>query len=150
MELSNLNHPYLFWKFTTLQMFRVSVPRIFKNAGRAFVIESFFSIKKFIHFYSSVENSFTCIGIFWEVTLLLSQSTGCHATKKQAPNYLSRNSLWKLPKILQNSQENTCARVSLLVKLQIELKKLNQFAIEFCEISSNSFFHRTRLVATSE
>ena len=30
-------------------MFRVSVSRIFKNAGRAFVIESFFSIKKFIH-----------------------------------------------------------------------------------------------------
>ena len=43
MELSNLNHPELSSKLTPLQMFPVSVPRIFKNAGRVFVVESFFS-----------------------------------------------------------------------------------------------------------
>ena len=36
--------------------------------------------------------------------------------------------------ISQNSQENTCARVSF----------------EFCEISKNTFFHRSPLVAASE
>ena len=37
--------------------------------------------------------------------------------------------------ISQNSQENTCARVSFLIKLQ--------------EISKNTFFYRTPLVAAS-
>ena len=35
--------------------------------------------------------------------------------------------------ISQNSQENTCARDSFLIKLQV-------FSCEFCEISINSFF----------
>ena len=34
--------------------------------------------------------------------------------------------------ISQNSQENTCARVSFLIKLQV-------FSCEFCEISKNAF-----------
>ena len=37
--------------------------------------------------------------------------------------------------ISQNSQENTCAQA---------------FSCEFCEISKNTFFHKTRLVAASE
>ena len=41
--------------------------------------------------------------------------------------------------ISQNSQENACARVSYLIKLQA-----------FCEISKNTFLHRTPLVAASE
>ena len=44
--------------------------------------------------------------------------------------------------ILQNSQENTCARVSFLIKLQVS-------GCEFCEISKNTFFHRTPLIAAS-
>ena len=58
--------------------------------------------------------------------------------------------------ILQNSQENTCARVSFLIKLQadacnfIEKETLAQlFSCEFYEISKNTFFHRAPLVATS-
>ena len=58
--------------------------------------------------------------------------------------------------ILQNSQENTCARVSFLIKLQalrLQLFKrdtLTQvFSYEFCEISKNTFVHRTPLVAAS-
>ena len=50
-------------------------------------------------------------------------------------------------KILQNSQENTCARASFLIKLQawvcnfIEKDTLIQvFSCEFCEISKNTFF----------
>ena len=58
--------------------------------------------------------------------------------------------------VSQNSQENTCARVSFLIKLQTEacnfIKKetLTQvFSYEFCEISKNIFFRRTPLVAAS-
>ena len=49
--------------------------------------------------------------------------------------------------ILQNSQENTCVRASVLIKLQaldlnfIEKETLAQvFPCEFCEISKNTFF----------
>ena len=35
--------------------------------------------------------------------------------------------------ISQNSQENSCARVSFLIKLQV-------FSCEFCEISNSTFF----------
>ena len=39
--------------------------------------------------------------------------------------------------ISQNSQENTCARVSFLIKLQTLAQV---FSCEFCEISKNTFF----------
>ena len=48
--------------------------------------------------------------------------------------------------ISQNSQENTCARVSFLIKLQaacnfIKKETLAQvFSCEFCEISKKTFF----------
>ena len=48
--------------------------------------------------------------------------------------------------ISQSSQENTCARVSILIKLQSKackfVKKETQaqvFSYEFCEISKNTF-----------
>ena len=45
--------------------------------------------------------------------------------------------------ILQNSQENTCARVSFLIKLQAGLQKKETlaqvFSCEFCEIFKNNF-----------
>ena len=49
--------------------------------------------------------------------------------------------------ILENSQENTYARVSILLKLQtcnfIKKETLAKvFSCEFCEISENSFFYR--------
>ena len=50
-------------------------------------------------------------------------------------------------KILQNSQENTCARVSFLIKLQanfIEKETLAQlFSCEFCEIFKKTFLKNT-------
>ena len=46
--------------------------------------------------------------------------------------------------IYHNSQENTCARVSFLIKLQKQV-----FSCEFCEISKNTFYCRTPLVAAS-
>ena len=56
--------------------------------------------------------------------------------------------------ILQNSLENTCARVSFLRKLQVSacnfIKKetLPQvFSYEFCEIFKNTFFYGTPSVA---
>ena len=49
-----------------------------------------------------------------------------------------------LLEISQNSQENTCARVSLLIKLQAQV-----FSCEFSEISKNTFFYRTPPVAAS-
>ena len=39
--------------------------------------------------------------------------------------------------ISQNSQENTCARVSFLMKLQAVAQV---FSCDFCEISKNTFF----------
>ena len=52
----------------------------------------------------------------------------------------------------QNSQENNCARVSFLIQLQAweTVGTLAQvFFCEFCEISKNTFFDRTLLVAAS-
>ena len=55
--------------------------------------------------------------------------------------------------ILQNSQENNCARVSFLIKLLvsnlIRKETLTQvFSCKFCEIPQNGFYYRTPLVAT--
>ena len=59
--------------------------------------------------------------------------------------------------ILQNSKENTCARVSFLIKLQawdLQLywkRELAQmFSCEFCGISKNTFFQRTPPVVASD
>ena len=59
--------------------------------------------------------------------------------------------------ILQNSKENTCNRVSFLIKLQgsacnfIKKDTLTQvFSCEFCEIFKNTFSYRTSPVAASE
>ena len=57
-------------------------------------------------------------------------------------------------KISQNSQENTCTRVSFLTKLQawnfIKKETLAQvFSCEFCEISINTFSYRTPLMNAS-
>ena len=62
-------------------------------------------------------------------------------------------------KILQNSQENSCARVSILIKLQalrpwglnfIKIVTLAQvFSCVFCKISKNTFSCRTPQVAAS-
>ena len=54
--------------------------------------------------------------------------------------------------ISQNSQENTCARVSFWIKFFNFIKKETLalvFSCEFYEISKNNFFHRTPLVAAS-
>ena len=60
---------------------------------------------------------------------------------------------WKIP---QNSQENTCARVSFLIKLQasactfVKKETLAQvFSCEYCKILKSTFFHRTPSVAAS-
>ena len=56
---------------------------------------------------------------------------------------------------LQNSQENTCARVSFLIKLQAEANFIKRetmaqvFSCEFSESSKNTFSHRTLPVAAS-
>ena len=51
--------------------------------------------------------------------------------------------------ILQNSQENTFAWVSFLIKLQAKESLAQVFSCEFCEIFKNTFFYRTPLVAAS-
>ena len=57
--------------------------------------------------------------------------------------------------ILQNSQENTCARVFILMELPeacnfIKIETLAQvFSCEFCKISKNTFSYRTPQMATS-
>ena len=52
--------------------------------------------------------------------------------------------------ISQNSQENTCGRVSFLIKLQVTPQILAQvFSCKFCEIFKNTFFDRTPSLAAS-
>ena len=60
-------------------------------------------------------------------------------------------------KILLNSQENTCARVSFLKKLHAQachiIKKetlARVLSCEFCKISKNIFFYKTPPVGASE
>ena len=48
--------------------------------------------------------------------------------------------------ISQNSQENTCASVSFLMKKETLAQV---FSCEFCEISKNTFSYRTPPVAAS-
>ena len=62
-----------------------------------------------------------------------------------------------LLEILQNSQENTCVRVSLLINLQastcnfIKKETLAQvFSCEFYEISKNTFFTEYLRVTASD
>ena len=61
----------------------------------------------------------------------------------------TKDVLWKkvFLEILQNSQENICARVSFSIKLQASGLQLNKkeilaqvFSCEFCKISKNTFF----------
>ena len=70
------------------------------------------------------------------------------ALYKQSPVFLENS---------QKSQENTCARVSFLIKLQAEacnfVKKetlVRVFSSEFCEISMNTFSYRALPVAASD
>ena len=50
-------------------------------------------------------------------------------------------------KISQNSQENTCVRVSFLIKVLIKKETLAQ--VFSCEIFKNTYFYRTSLVNAS-
>ena len=51
--------------------------------------------------------------------------------------------------ISQNSQENTCARVLKPAALLRKETLIQVFFREFCEISKNTFLHRTPQVAAS-
>ena len=54
----------------------------------------------------------------------------------------ARGVLWKkvFLEISQNSQENTCVKVSFLIKLQASEIRAQVFYCEFCEISKNNVF----------
>ena len=105
-----------------------------------------------VTFYSRYKLSFT---VYLSIPALI---TGFH--KILQPLYSEavvqrcsvKNVFWE---ISQNSQENTCARVSFLIKLQacnlIKKETVAQvFSFEFWEISKNTFFQGTPLVAAYE
>ena len=52
-------------------------------------------------------------------------------------------------KISQNSQENTCARVTFLIKCIKKETLAEVFSCEFCETFKNTSFYRATLVAAS-
>ena len=90
---------------------------------------------------------------FWQINSLdmLHERMG-GKTANSWPDAATVGVLWKkvFLEISQNSQENTCARVSFLIKLQalacnfIKKEILTQvFSGEFCETSKNTFFYRT-------
>ena len=56
-------------------------------------------------------------------------TTKHHTMYKQPPEVFCKKG------VSQNSQENNCARVSFLIKLQAQV-----LVCEFCEISKNTFF----------
>ena len=75
----------------------------------------------------------------------------------EAESYRSRCSEVFCKKVFleipQNSQENICARVSFLIKLQTKAEKetlAQVFSCGFFEISKITCFYRTPLVAASE
>ena len=53
-------------------------------------------------------------------------------------------------KISQNSEENTCARVSFFNKVAGLMSLALVSSFEFCEIFKKTYFYRTPLVAASE
>ena len=75
----------------------------------------------------------------------------------QLSNILNLNlSVFRFLETSQHSQENICARVSILIKLQpqasnfIKIESLVEvLSCEFCKISKNTFSYRTPLVAVS-
>ena len=54
-------------------------------------------------------------------------------------------------KLSSNLQENNCAGVSFLIKLQILKKEIPGYvhSFDFCKIFKNTFFHRAPIVAAS-
>ena len=79
------------------------------------------------------------------------------ATQNFSESVVQRCSIKKVfLKISQNLQENTYARVSFLINLQVWgnfIKKEAQAQVlscEFCKILKNAFFHRTPPVAVSD
>ena len=72
--------------------------------------------------------------------------------QKQPPEVFYNKRLFL--ELSQNSQENTCARVSFLIKLQVKAcnfikKEALVQACEFCEISKNTFLTRQMRVNAS-
>ena len=54
--------------------------------------------------------------------------------------------IWVFLKISQNSQENTCARVSFLIKLQAEVIFKNTFFTEHLRATTSAFSWNKRLI----
>ena len=120
--------------------------------------------------HSSVSSHNICIFFIYAYRRSLFKSLDCYLLffHSKNPAQVMKNSfyliqavtrcvLWKkvFLEISQNSQENTCARASFLIKLQacnfIKTETLAQvFSCEFCEISKNIFCCRTPLVTTSD
>ena len=81
---------------------------------------------------------------------------GAKLKRKKMENFRSSHRRCSIKKVLleitQNSQENTCAKVSFLIKFQasgsnfIKKDTLAQvFSCEICKISKNTFLNRTPL-----
>ena len=87
-------------------------------------------------------------GLWLVVDVLLSHQSGVSIEMKDSEAAVQRCSVKRVfLEISQNSQENTCARVSFLIKLQAEacnfIKKETLAQVsscEFCKISKNTFF----------
>ena len=86
---------------------------------------------------------------------LIFQKSSLHFQKQPPKVFCRKRCFLKIP---QNSQENACARVSFLIKLQASASACNfikketlahVFSCEFCEISKNTFSYRTPPVAAS-
>ena len=78
------------------------------------------------------------------------QKAGLNVLFQSFSEAATRGALWEkvLLEISQNSQENTCAKPEACNFIKKETLA-QVFSFEFYEISKNTFFHRTLLVAAS-
>ena len=93
--------------------------------------------------------------IFRNLTYVLISALSCHLHSRMCYVSYLKNRLFYVEitkavvrmcsvktvflEISQNSQENTCARDSFLIKLQTRPPLVQVFSYEFCEISKNTF-----------
>ena len=93
-------------------------------------------------------SSVQVVGIYQVTPVFTSFTAKVIHTEAATRGLLYKKVFLQIP---QKSRENTCARVSFLIKLQVlkVFSKLKMFSCEFCEIPNNTFFTEQRWTTAS-
>ena len=115
--------------------YKILFEKFVKSSGLPSYIPNVGSLIKNVLIKTVLMNDFPAVIRDWQDCHIRSSHRRCSVKKL-------------FSEILQNSQENTYARVSFLIK--VKKKTLAQvFSCEFCAISKNTFIYRTCQVAAS-